>query len=256
MYSNCLKKFGDNKIEKLANNNTMKIKNVYPLKIEILIESLCPDCINFFDNSFSQFLEAMNYSDIANIILYPYGNAKEVYDKESGKWKFTCQHGPNECYGNMIQACIIKKHPNKHISFNLVKCIYENLISNKKNFDLTLKKCVIQNIKNDDSQNKFTDEVNKCANGKEGNDYMYEISQKYKEHKHVPWIVVNGERTLEMEKKAHDNLLKFSCEYAKNDIKSCKNIINNEYFWEKFDYNFIQKHQNNLLKKQSFCLNK
>jgi interferon gamma-inducible protein 30 len=42
--------------------------------------------------------------DIVNISLVPYGNAHETYDPTSQTYQFTCQHGPNECVGNLIHV--------------------------------------------------------------------------------------------------------------------------------------------------------
>jgi len=38
---------------------------------------------------------------------FPYGNAKETQNAD-GTWSFTCQHGVNECIGNMFEACAIE----------------------------------------------------------------------------------------------------------------------------------------------------
>jgi len=38
---------------------------------------------------------------------FPYGNAKETQNAD-GTWTFTCQHGVNECIGNMYEACAIE----------------------------------------------------------------------------------------------------------------------------------------------------
>lgn len=29
----------------------------------------------------------------------------------NGEWNFLCQHGPNECYGNQLHACVINQYP-------------------------------------------------------------------------------------------------------------------------------------------------
>merc|ERR1712080_598797 len=34
----------------------------------------------------------------------PYGNAHQQQDGDS--WTFECQHGPDECHGNMQQSCM------------------------------------------------------------------------------------------------------------------------------------------------------
>ena len=36
-------------------------------------------------------------------------------ESEDGGWDFTCQHGPNECQGNKVQACILNQ-----VSTNIV----------------------------------------------------------------------------------------------------------------------------------------
>ena len=43
---------------------------------------------------------------MADVHLWPYGNAHEVAGPED-TWKYTCQHGPNECVGNMLEACAL-----------------------------------------------------------------------------------------------------------------------------------------------------
>jgi len=48
---------------------------------------------------------------------FPYGNAKETQNAD-GTWTFTCQHGVNECIGNMYEACAIKYYnttDSKHV---------------------------------------------------------------------------------------------------------------------------------------------
>lgn len=40
---------------------------------------------------------------------FPYGNANEKQNAD-GTWSFTCQHGENECIGNMYEACAIEHY--------------------------------------------------------------------------------------------------------------------------------------------------
>ena len=49
--------------------------------------------------------------DIVNITFVPYGNAKELYRPETKLYQFYCQHGAEECYGNLIQTCVINFYP-------------------------------------------------------------------------------------------------------------------------------------------------
>ena len=56
---------------------------------------------------------------MVNITIYPYGNANER--KESnGTWIFTCQHGKDECEGNLVETCFINLvsfDQNKYMDF-------------------------------------------------------------------------------------------------------------------------------------------
>jgi interferon gamma-inducible protein 30 len=56
--------------------------------------------------------------DIVNISLVPYGNAHEVYDPTNQTYKFTCQHGPNECAANLIH---VKSKPKKRTMFRIIR---------------------------------------------------------------------------------------------------------------------------------------
>ena len=55
--------------------------------------------------------------------LVPYGRSKEK--KKDGKWAFTCQHGKEECIGNLIETCAIHLYPNASVYFPFVHCISE-----------------------------------------------------------------------------------------------------------------------------------
>ena len=55
--------------------------------------------------------------DIMNISLVPYGNARESYDPSSQMYQFTCQHGSQECLGNLIHVSEIKPKIDYWISF-------------------------------------------------------------------------------------------------------------------------------------------
>ena len=77
-------------------------------KIQVYIESLCPDCVNFITKSFKDFYDQVSKPNLAEIEFIPFGNAEEAYNETTGKWDFTCQHKENECYGNLIETCVIQ----------------------------------------------------------------------------------------------------------------------------------------------------
>ena len=43
---------------------------------------------------------------MVNISIYPYGNANERQEA-NGTWNFNCQHGEDECKGNLVETCFI-----------------------------------------------------------------------------------------------------------------------------------------------------
>nr|CAH7740314.1 unnamed protein product [Callosobruchus chinensis] len=75
------------------------------LKVSLYYETLCPGCVEFVQK---QLLPVYNeFEDYLQLDIVPFGNAD--YEKVGKKWKFTCQHGPDECYGNVIHACVCAK---------------------------------------------------------------------------------------------------------------------------------------------------
>ncbi|MCL7032530.1 hypothetical protein MKW94_003880 [Papaver nudicaule] len=50
--------------------------------------------------------------------LIPYGNARIDDDKV-----ITCQHGPNECVLNRVEACALQVWPALDKHFNFIKCV-------------------------------------------------------------------------------------------------------------------------------------
>jgi len=56
----------------------------------------------------------MNCVGAAGIMFFrsfPYGNANEKQNAD-GTWAFTCQHGVDECIGNMYEACAMEHYGN------------------------------------------------------------------------------------------------------------------------------------------------
>ena len=65
-------------------------------------ETLCPDCREFVSTQLWRAYQTI--PDIVNISFVPYGNAREIYRPETKLYQFYCQHGSDECYGNLIHV--------------------------------------------------------------------------------------------------------------------------------------------------------
>ena len=90
------------------------------VQIDLYDESLCPYCREFVTGELKKAINTPNISLIADINIWPYGNAKET--KAGGSYNYTCQHGAEECAGNLIEACALFKL-NKIDYLNFSACL-------------------------------------------------------------------------------------------------------------------------------------
>jgi len=67
---------------------------------------------------------------MADVTIIPFGNAEYKKKTKKGFYKYECQHGDKECFGNIMQNCILdhfysKKHNkkmNKRKAINALIC--------------------------------------------------------------------------------------------------------------------------------------
>ena len=183
-------------------------------KIQVYIESLCPDCVNFITHSFKDFFEKVSKPNLAEIEFIPFGNAKEKYNEQTQKWEFTCQHEENECYGNIIETCIIQKLGRVN-SYKQILCIESNIEKYNLNFDDTLNFC----FNNDESQ---INQIKQCAQSDLGNIYQHQMAQKTGNHLYVPWILVDGVHDVDAENQILESLIDYLCGADKTKCYSDK----------------------------------
>ncbi|XP_069832765.1 gamma-interferon-inducible lysosomal thiol reductase [Dendropsophus ebraccatus] len=172
------------------------------VQVELYYESLCGGCRKFL--VLQLFPTWLMLNEIMNVTLVPYGNAQE--QNVSGKWEFTCQHGPDECYVNTIEACVM--HHLKEIPsyFPVIFCI--ELSSNVTS---ALGPCLAA-YQPDLSVKTVMD----CANGDQGNKLMHENAMKTDAlnppHEYVPWVVINGKHSDSLQDRAMSALFNLICE--------------------------------------------
>ena len=134
-----------------------------------------------------------NYQDIPYIPL-PGSFVWRV--QADGSWKFKCQHGDKDCLRNILEVCIMQQ-------LNWDSDMYLPVISCMEGSDdpvSSAKGCVR------DLSSLSYDAVKDCSAGKEGNKLEHSMGVKTESldppHKYVPWVVVNGEHTDELQEKA------------------------------------------------------
>lgn len=192
---------------------------VQPVMLELYFESLCPGCRHFITTMLYPTWKKFLDTKILKIQLYPYGNAHEKKNATTGLWDYTCQHGPEECVGNLIENCIQKYTMNDPMKYFPIFYCMESADNPITAAEMCVTKAGL----------KWSD-VNTCANGKEGNTLMHNSAMMTDKlnppHKYVPWVVVNGEHTESLQQEAQDNLPKLLCDtYKGTKPVQCKDYM-------------------------------
>lgn len=167
----------------------------------LYFESLCPFCKYFITSQLYPTFKAIG--DIMNLALVPYGNARE---KQVGnKWQFTCQHGKEECYGNLIETCAIHYHPSTTDYFPFIHCIEKSQSNPRESAPGCAKRLGL-----DYSQ------IKNCADGPLGNTLEHQMGLKTESlqppRKYVPWVTLNGVHTKKIQSEASKDLKKLICD--------------------------------------------
>ena len=105
-------------------------------------------------------------------------------------WTFTCQHGNNECIGNLYQACLLNAlKTNNKLQVEAVNCIMSN---DKPN--LATEKCMDDLMINEPSY----EQVNFCRLTTAGENLLHafgvETAQLNPQHYFIPWITFDNVR--------------------------------------------------------------
>ncbi|KAJ7308315.1 hypothetical protein JRQ81_008849 [Phrynocephalus forsythii] len=191
-----------------------------PVSVSLYYESLCPACRTFL--IFQLFPTWLMLGRIMNVTLVPYGNAKET-EGPSG-WRFDCQHGEDECLGNMMETCIIYELENIFPPLPLIFCmessanVTDNLLTCLKLYTPFLPPA----------------NVTDCIKGNLGNKLMHQNAERTRAlnppHTYVPWIVINGNHTDELEERAQTSLFRLVCDlYKGKPPGACQDPKNHTY---------------------------
>jgi len=179
-----------------------------PVLIELYFESFCPGCRNFITTMLYPAFDKLRDSGIMKVAIYPYGNAHESKNPD-GTWKFQCQHGGKECMGNILEVCTMQElNWDSDMYLPVISCMEgaDDPISSAKGCISALSKISYEAVK-------------KCASGKEGNKLEHAMGAKTEAldppHNYVPWIVVNGEHTDQLQNAAQTNLVGLVCSLYK-----------------------------------------
>mmetsp|Transcript_3816 Transcript_3816/g.7701 ORF Transcript_3816/g.7701 Transcript_3816/m.7701 type:complete len:201 (+) Transcript_3816:173-775(+) len=162
--------------------------------VQLSMEALCPDCINYSSTQISALMDSI--PSIVSLSILPFGNA-EPSDSGIG---WDCQHGVNECIGNMYLACAQEHFPDVDPStfipdwYPFYACMEESPY-NKGRYGSYNTSAAIECAEGLDWS-----VISDCAgpspelgSDDDGNPLMKGIELNTPNHTYVPWVVVNGE---------------------------------------------------------------
>ncbi|XP_044076169.1 gamma-interferon-inducible lysosomal thiol reductase isoform X1 [Siniperca chuatsi] len=187
----------------LEANFTRSHQNVDPIQVGLYYESLCPGCRLFLSNILFPTWVLLN--DIMSVTLVPYGNAQEKPVNQT--YSYECQHGEQECLGNMIETCLL----------NMTKMAFPIIFCMESSGDVI--KAAEPCVELYGSSELTWDNIMSCVKGDQGKQLMHQNALKTNAlnppHQYVPWVTINGEHTEDLQDKAMSSLFTLVCSMYK-----------------------------------------
>ncbi|GLT66145.1 hypothetical protein SLA2020_385310 [Shorea laevis] len=148
--------------------------------LSLYYETLCPSCADFIVNHLVKLFDNGLIS-IVNLRMVPWGNAQI----EPGG-TFLCQHGPDECALNTVEACTITIYPDPEKHFRFIHCVEGLALENKLNVWIScFDKAGIAQVPIDCYRNGYGIQIEE--------NYAAETAQLNPPHRFVPWVVVDDQ---------------------------------------------------------------
>ncbi|XP_045782147.1 gamma-interferon-inducible lysosomal thiol reductase-like isoform X1 [Maniola jurtina] len=189
-----------------------KSKRDDKVKIAVYYESLCPDSKKFITTQLAPVWR--EFRGLVKVKLVPYG--KSTHDKKDNKWQFTCHHGPEECYGNKIQSCILKDRSLQDTEkMELVICLMTQAHPDK-----SLDVCLEQVKRQAES-----DKLKRCADGEQGDNLLATFGDKTdavaRPLGFVPTIIINEKFDQALQDETQTDLKGVVCRLSPTKPSSC-----------------------------------
>ncbi|XP_059085421.1 GILT-like protein 1 [Tigriopus californicus] len=185
-------------------------------KLGLYYESLCPDSQDFFQDQFIRTYESLG--QYLDVYFNPFGHATYTQTSEGG-WTFECQHGPNECYGNLIQACILDRVQDQDIRSEVITCIMTST-DQSTSWEETNKKCI------DVVPELDYNDIIGCQSSTEGENLlknMGEITLSMEPPvSWVPWVIINEVYVEDDFDATQYQLKELLCEKYLSDVPECQ----------------------------------
>ncbi|XP_032526058.2 gamma-interferon-inducible lysosomal thiol reductase-like [Danaus plexippus] len=182
------------------------------VKIAVYYESLCPDSKKFITSQLAPVWR--DFRGQVKVKMVPYGKA--THDKVNGKWQFICHHGPDECYGNKLQSCILKDRTLQDTDkMELIICLM-----GQEHPDKAIDTCLGQ-VKREAESAK----LKKCASGAQGDALLASYGDKtdvvQRPLSFVPTVVINEKFDQAVQDEAVSDLKAVVCRVAATKPALC-----------------------------------
>mmetsp|Transcript_53877 Transcript_53877/g.48484 ORF Transcript_53877/g.48484 Transcript_53877/m.48484 type:complete len:174 (-) Transcript_53877:19-540(-) len=155
---------------------------------------------------------------MVNISIYPYGNANER-EGANGEWTFTCQHGENECKGNLVETCFINL-----VSFDQDKYM-DFVITYEADLDKNSRDPygTAQTLLETGNYAVTWTQMNDCLTSKQGNTWEHQMAlwTNAANHQYTPWITLNGKHTTVIQNECSASTLQCTCAQYKGTNSCC-----------------------------------
>lgn len=186
------------------------------VKIDVYYESLCQASKSFIANKLVETYKTLG-DKYLDVNLVPFGNAK-LKTNNKGLLMFMCQHGKEECKGNKIHGCVLRRYWSKGPEsrrrvLEFIACMFKD--EEWKEPEKAGKKCAEKYFEGQ------WETIHQCATSYEGrkifNDFYKETISLEPPKKGVPWILFDGRYDKENHSRARRNLLKLLCEMLEDE---------------------------------------
>jgi len=163
---------------------------------------------------------------MVNITIYPYGNANERL--VGTEYEFTCQHGADECDGNMVETCFINLvnfDQNEYMDFFIA---YETELKRNSRDPYG----TAQTMLGAGNYTVTWDALSACIGssgakgGATGNVFEHQMALWTDEanHQYTPWITLEGKHTDTIQNDCSASTLECTCAVYQGTNSCCSKL--------------------------------
>lgn len=201
------------------------------VRMDVYYETRCPGCILFINRTLEKLWRDPLFHDVVNVTLFTYGNGMTIPVKDiSEGYKFwhedttgkgwdnvqVCQHGSDECLGNLVQLCA-KDIAEKSQYMDLVFCMSATTIQGysveKSTYECMGKSGIDHDL------------VKECVTTPYGNHLATVAGQQTKAlkgRKGTPWVMIDDTHVDDMKALMNVTLLsQHICSRRDGSDKAC-----------------------------------